>query len=291
VPNYNYEQYIKERLQSIFDQSYPIYEIIVLDDASTDNSVSVIEETIKDQAVDCKLIVNTNNSGNVFKQWAKGVELSSGDYVWIAEADDLSNAEFLNEVLKGFEDQDVVLSYCESKQMDSTGNVLCNNYLDYVSDISQEKWLYDYKEKGINEIIGSLAIKNTIPNASAVVFKREIISKVLNDKIDEIKQYRNAGDWVVYIYVLSNGDIAYSSNALNNHRRHENSVTISSFDINQLEEILDVQKKVKELYPVDSCVVTKANDYSQVLYEQFGLSTNEARKITDNQRLNKYLTR
>jgi len=52
-----------------------------------------------------------------------------------------------------------------------------------------------------------------------------------------------------------------------------------------LEEILDVQKKLKELYPVDSCVVTKANDYSQVLYEQFGLSTNEARKITDNQRL------
>ncbi len=289
VPNYNYEQFVKDRLQSIINQSYPIYEIIVLDDASTDNSVSVIEEVIKDQHVDCKFIINANNSGNVFKQWAKGVELASGDYVWIAEADDLSAPEFLNEVMKGFNNSSTVMSYCESKQMDSAGNILCDNYLDYVSDICREKWLSNYRGKGINEITGSLAIKNTIPNASAVVFKRDTISKVFNEKINEIKQYKNAGDWLVYIYMLNNGDIAYSSKSLNNHRRHDSSVTISNFDIGQLAEIMAVQKMVRENFSLDSDTVRKANVYSETLYKQFRLETDAAPTIDRNEHLAIYI--
>ena len=72
VPNYNYEDYIEERIDSIVRQTYPIYELIVLDDKSTDNSVKVIKEkldTIKD--IKTKLIVNDKNSGCVFKQWNK----------------------------------------------------------------------------------------------------------------------------------------------------------------------------------------------------------------------------
>ena len=288
LPNYNYEQYINERLQTIVDQNYPIYEIIILDDNSSDNSVSVIKEFIRDQLIDCGLIVNADNSGNVFKQWAKGVALSTGDYVWIAEADDLSDPDFLNEVMKGFDDPFTVMSYCESKQMDSTGNILCDNYLDYVSDISRKKWLSNYKENGINEITNSLAIKNTIPNVSAVVFKRNVIFNVLKEKVNEIKQYKNAGDWLAYVYLLQHGDIAYSSKSLNSHRRHESSVTISGFGVDQLEEILRVQKKIKELFEVEENVITKANNYSQLLYDQFGLATKDAIKLSDNNKLNKY---
>lgn len=289
VPNYNYEQYIEERLETICSQYYPIYEIIILDDASTDNSKNVIQVFIKDQAVDCKLIVNKDNSGSVFKQWAKGVELAGGDYVWIAEADDLSAPEFLDEVMKGFDDSSTVMSYCESKQMDSKGNVLCENYLDYVSDISREKWLRDYKENGVNEIKGSFAIKNTIPNVSAVVFNRNALSSMLEEKITEIKQYKNAGDWLAYIYVLKHGDIVYANKSLNYHRRHENSVTISGFNICQLQEILSIQKIVKELYVVDEDVTSKAKNYSQVLYEQFGLVSKSEPSVEKNNKLKSYL--
>ena len=47
IPNYNYQKYIIERIDSILLQTYPIYEIIILDDCSTDNSVQIIEEKIK----------------------------------------------------------------------------------------------------------------------------------------------------------------------------------------------------------------------------------------------------
>ena len=124
---------------------------------------------------------------------------------------------------------------------------------------------------------------------SAVVFKRNAISNVLKEKIDEIKKYKNAGDWVAYIYTLNHGGIAYSSKSLNNHRRHECSVTISAFDIEQLKEILTVQKTVKERYTVDEEVIATANSYSQVLYEQFGLATKNEPSLDTNKQLKSYL--
>ena len=47
IPNYNYEKFIEERIDSVLNQTYPIYELIILDDKSTDNSVEIIEEKIK----------------------------------------------------------------------------------------------------------------------------------------------------------------------------------------------------------------------------------------------------
>jgi len=275
VPNYNYEQYIHERLHSITAQNYPIYEIIILDDASSDNSRDVIKDFIQKQKIDCSLIINTKNSGSVFSQWKKGIDASSGDYSWIAEADDLSEPGFLNEVMEKFDDPSIVISYCESKQMDSSGNILCDNYLEYVRDISCVKWLCNYKEKGINEITSGLAIKNTIPNVSAVVFKRDIIESVLQENIELIKQYKNAGDWLTYTYVLRHGDISYSSKSLNKHRRHRNSITISGFGAAQLNEISRVQKKIRDEFHVDIASQRKAHEYLELLYKQFGLDVSD----------------
>ena len=84
VPNYNYEHYIEERIDSILFQTYPIYELIILDDKSTDNSVEKIEQIIKKhQEIKIKFIKNEKNSGSVFSQWQKAFSLAKGDYVWI----------------------------------------------------------------------------------------------------------------------------------------------------------------------------------------------------------------
>ena len=53
IPNYNYENYIEERIDSILMQTYPIHELIILDDCSTDNSVNKIEEIIKWKKLMC----------------------------------------------------------------------------------------------------------------------------------------------------------------------------------------------------------------------------------------------
>lgn len=124
VPNYNYARYIEERLASICNQSIPIFELIILDDASTDDSFQRISRWLSVTHTDARIIVNRTNSGNVFVQWRQGISLASGDYIWIAEADDLSDPDFLEAVLPPLISGDAVLSYCESQQINSDGVVL-----------------------------------------------------------------------------------------------------------------------------------------------------------------------
>jgi len=289
VPNFNYARYLAERIKTIVDQNYPIYEIIILDDASNDDSVQLLNKIISKMSVECRLVVNESNSGKPFVQWLKGVELAQGDYIWIAEADDLSDPGFLDEVLKPFKDPSVVMSYCQSKQIDSKGTILCNDYLDYVNDVSTKKWKEYYVTNGLDEIRTCLAVKNTIPNVSAVVFEKKTLLYALKERIDEIKTFQVAGDWMTYIYMLEHGKIAYSPKSLNLHRRHQNSVTLGSFDLMQLEEILRVQQTVRKNFHPNKDVLIKTNAYSERLYQEFNLSTHNAPILTDHPKLMAYI--
>ena len=278
IPNYNYEDYLTVRLNSVADQLYPIYEIIILDDHSSDGSKELIKEFVDNSQIDCKTVFNKRNSGSPFRQWLSGLELVQGDLVWIAEADDMASTEFLDEVIKPFVDDEVVLSYCQSKQINSDGHVLAESYHEYLSDISLTKWNNQYIQNGIDEITETLGIKNTIPNVSAVLFNREPLYNVLSRNIEEISSYRVAGDWLTYVYVLGKGKIAFTPLALNYHRRHLDSVTISSFGISQLKEILEVQQRVRDLYDIPTSIQLKANGYVQRLYKEFNLQLSMATK-------------
>ena len=94
VPNYNYACYLNVRIASILNQSYTNYELILLDDASTDNSVEILEK-YKDNPHVSHILVNEKNSGSPFQQWAKGISLARGKWIWIAEADDVAEPTFL----------------------------------------------------------------------------------------------------------------------------------------------------------------------------------------------------
>jgi glycosyltransferase involved in cell wall biosynthesis/LmbE family N-acetylglucosaminyl deacetylase len=289
VPNYNYAQYLAERINSIVQQTYPIYELIILDDASTDESVAQLEKLIPDLEMDVVFRTNESNSGNPFMQWMKGVSLAAGDYIWIAEADDLSSPDFLKKVLQPFSDPQVVMSYCQSKQLSSSGAIACSNYLEYVADISSTKWIHPYKIDGQEEIRSALAIKNTIPNVSAVLFEKKKLVKILKENIDTIKKYRIAGDWLTYILVLKEGDIAFTPHPLNLHRRHQKSRTLGNFNIAQLEEILSVQKIIRDSFHPEEEMVKKALSYAQHLYKKFGLVTPETPTLQKNPKLSPYV--
>jgi len=257
LPSYNYERYLPERLKSILTQTYPIYEIIAIDDNSTDNSVQILKQFAEHAPVPLKVFENSDNSGSVFKQWAKGIALAGGDYIWIAEADDLSEKFFLEEIVKGFHDDTVVLSYSQSRQIDANGETIAPDYCNYTNDINQDKWKNDYLRPGIDEICDSLAIKNTIPNVSAVVFAKRDLSGILGDLVS----YKVAGDWFFYIWLLKTGSISYHARSLNLHRRHEKSVTISEKAQEHFNEIVKVQDYVKNNFPVDHLTQEKVLRY------------------------------
>jgi glycosyltransferase involved in cell wall biosynthesis len=281
VPNYNYERYLEERLGSIARQTHPAMELIVLDDASTDGSVALLQRVLPTLDLDASLHVNERNSGSVFRQWRKGAELARGDLVWIAEADDSCAPGLLAELVRAFDDPQVVLAYCQSRQVAGDGAILSDDYLDYVADISTTKWRAPYVEDGQTEIRTALAVKNTLPNASAVLFRRTALLRALQEEEHALDGLRVAGDWVVYLAVLRQGKIAFSPEALNSHRRHEDSVTIASFNQAQLQEIVAVQRRIAAEFAPPAQTVRQAQAYAQKLFEQFGLQTPHGPRLQD----------
>lgn len=248
VPNYNYARYIEERINSILEQTYPIYELIILDDASTDDSVEVINNIIQqNSSSNIKFEVNKKNSGSVFKQWIKGIEMATGDFIWIAEADDLSSSIFLEKVMAGFDrDDEVILSYCQSSKIDEDGKIFENDYLISVKEIDSKKWKSPYIRNGIDEICDSLIVKCTIPNVSAAVFK-----KVNTDPIvDEVFRFKLAGDWRFYVWILEQGKISFWHEALNLHRFHSNSVRETVNKKRDHEEFLEIQDFILDEFEV-----------------------------------------
>src|SRR5215469_3489317 len=93
VPNYNHARFLRQRIDTILAQTFQDFEVILLDDGSTDASRSILREYTSDPRV--QLECNDINSGSTFKQWYKGVRLAHGRYVWIAESDDYADEQLL----------------------------------------------------------------------------------------------------------------------------------------------------------------------------------------------------
>ena len=251
VPNYNYGKYIKKRIKSILGQTYPIYELIILDDASTDGSAHLIKNIVldlklKNPKMNIKFVSNLKNSGKAMAQWKKGFELAQGDYIWIAEADDLSDKRFLEEAMKGFDDPKVVISYTESMIINSHGLMIAPNFRWSRDKEKTGHYKNSYIKDGRDEIQEIIAIRCTIPNVSGVVFKKD---KKWLKYLDEAIKFTQVGDWYFYTKVLENGKISYNRKSLNKFRVHGGSKTAASKSGKEhYEEILWMHEYFKKNY-------------------------------------------
>ena len=258
VPNYNYARYIDKRIESIVRQTYPIYELILLDDCSTDNSVAVIEQALdkvreKYPSIIVKFVKNKVNSGKAIAQWKKGFELAKGDFIWIAEADDLCSKHFLAEVMKGFDDSEAVLSYVESAIINSKGIILVPNFRRSRDKEKTGHFGKNYTKDGVREIEEIMAIRCTIPNVSAVVFRKKAIR--LKD-LERAIEFKQVGDWYLYTKILENGQISYSKKALNKFRVHSGSKTAESKKNSEhYKEVLWMHEYFKKNYHLSKRVI------------------------------------
>jgi glycosyltransferase involved in cell wall biosynthesis len=265
VPNYNYVKYLESRMDSIANQTYPVYELIVLDDFSSDDSVNEIKKYLSSTVIPNKLLLNSKNSGSVSSQWEKGVHAAKGEIIWIAEADDLAYPEFIEKLINYFNDKQVVLAYCQSAQIDENNNLLANNYLEYTNDVGNF-WTEDYLVDGEDEIKRALCIKNTIPNVSGVLFEIENLKKTLALVKDSIKDYKVGGDWLIYLNLANLGKIAFKSLSLNLHRRHTSSVTKKN---DHLDEVIKLQKIASHFVEIESKQIKIREEYLLKLKEYF----------------------
>jgi glycosyltransferase involved in cell wall biosynthesis len=228
VPNYNHEPFLRRRLDSIYGQTYKNIEVLLLDDCSPDESRALLDEYAAAYPEITRTLYNTTNSGGVFRQWAKGIQAASGKLVWVAESDDYCDEHFLERLVRCFDDESVLLAYGYSQFVDRDEAPIEGDFHLYLSDLEgADKWKGNYVETAHNEVKTALGIKNTIPNASSVLFRRPVDLPLLQD--ESWLSMRVAGDWVFYLHVLRGGKIAYRSDAINFFRRYPGSTADTTY--------------------------------------------------------------
>ncbi|ADK79823.1 glycosyltransferase family 2 protein [Sediminispirochaeta smaragdinae] len=226
VPNYNYRRYLSQRLDSIIAQKYRDIEIIFLDDCSNDGSVRLAERFLSESGLPYTVEVNNHNSGSVFHQWAKGLELARGHYIWFAEADDFCSRDFLSTLLPVLEgDPDILLAYCDSSVVDEKSRLIKPDFFRKIhARLDPVKWNNNYINNGMQEIKENLFVKNTIPNASAVIMRTDALRRY-----GVYEDFTLSGDWMTYLRLLANGGkLAYRCRQLNYNRLHADRVTSQS---------------------------------------------------------------
>jgi len=196
IPNYNHAEYLDERIQSILNQIYQNFELVILDDKSTDNSVEVINRYKDNPHISC-IVVNTENSGSTFKQWHKGFELAKGDLIWIAESDDSCDLAFLEIMVRNYVENNAVLAFCRSYKYDTHGNKSIFSH--------QIVFPWNIVMHGNSFISKYMIDRNSVANASSAIFSRDIA-------ISLDKQYmtmRGAGDWLFWIELMEHGNVFF----------------------------------------------------------------------------------
>ena len=249
VPNYNYARHLPARLASVFQQSYPVNEVLVLDDHSQDGSVAVIEDVAAQWQRDIRLMPNTVNSGSVFLQWRKAAEAASGEFIWIAEADDLSDPRFLASMIEAMgADDSIDMGFCDSRAIDEHGDVLSDSYKAYYAE--QEPGVLGKSEvfTGREFARRFLAVRNLILNVSSVVWRRAALLRALDACQADLQSLRMAGDWRLYLEMLLQPGVrlAYVADPFNVHRRHASSVTHALDGRRHVDEIARCQSFAAE---------------------------------------------
>ncbi len=206
VPNYNHAPFLKQRIDSILGQSFQDFELILLDDCSTDGSREIIESYRSNPHVS-HIVYKEQNSGGAFRQWKKGIDLTQGEWVWIAESDDWAEPSFLEEILS------------EAGKHPSCCIAASNPFYVYPDGST---W-HDKTTDSPNLINGAdfarqhLLNGNSLPNASALLIRRNVLDQV---DFSTIVNMRLCGDWMLYAQCCHLGDVLLTGKTLSYFRQH-----------------------------------------------------------------------
>lgn len=232
ITSYNYDKYIKDAIESILNQSYSDFELVIIDDCSTDNSVKIIKQ-FEDERI--KFIQNEENLG-LKSSIQKAISYCSGEWIAFLESDDLWLPDTLEKRLA-----------CAEKYPQV--GIIFNDVLEF----GDEDWLlavknnFDRVRKILSKktfpknIFYDINVHNLILTFSSVMIKRELFENVsFETPIDALL------DWWLYIHIAYNTEAYYMKDKLTKWRQHKQSYIMrkkkSKFKMANIEAYLDVYK-------------------------------------------------
>lgn len=220
VPVYNAEKFIKDTIQTVKNQTYQNWELILVDDFSTDNSVDIINKNIEERI---KLVKLEKNSGAAICR-NKGVEKAKGRYIAFLDSDDLWRKEKLEKQLEFMREKKCSFSFSGYEFANSEGKPN-GKIVNVPSKIN-------YKQ----------ALKNTTIWTSTVMFDISMLSK----EVIEMPNIRRGQDTATWWKILKTGVEAYGLNENLSIYRRSNG-TLSSNKLQALKRTWNLYRNVEKL--------------------------------------------
>lgn len=208
TPTYNHENYIEDCIESVIAQNYQQWELIIIDDGSTDNTRRIVKKFLNDRRIS---YIRQNNTGiwNLKLTYNKALEIAKGDYLAILEGDDKWPKNKLSVQMKSFDNPEVVLSW---------GKVGVINDQNQLVEIAPN---YE-KVNQVSDPLKELLFNNFIP-ACTVIVKKDVIKKIGGFKQPDKSP---CVDYATWLELSLNGRFEYIPEVLGFWRRHESQASL-----------------------------------------------------------------
>lgn len=225
VPNYNHARFLPQRLDSILAQTYPNLDILVLDDGSTDGSREIIDDYRRRHPDRIRTLFNDERSGNVFRQWRKGLESVDGDLVWICESDDHCEPDFVEKLVPHFRDRSVHVAFGKIQFSDRDG-AFREGLDQYREGAEPGIWGEPLTRPAREWFANGFGVNNVIANVGGCLWRRPSLSEAV---WSEAQTFSVLGDWFLHAQVAGGGQITWEPDAVAYFRQHGANKSVTSF--------------------------------------------------------------
>lgn len=184
MPCYNMERFISDTIDSVRRQTYPHWELLIVDDASTDGTVGIVKKHCA-QEERIQLVVKPIHSG-IADTRNQCIKMANGRFLAFLDADDLWHPEKLEQQLQFMTERNIGFSYSSYDCVDENGNPT-GNTIKTAGNLNYEAYL-----------------RNTIIGCSTVMIDKDIVGEVV------VPNFRTSEDAATWLNILRKGFIAYA---------------------------------------------------------------------------------
>jgi teichuronic acid biosynthesis glycosyltransferase TuaG len=229
IPVYNSEKYISKALDSVLLQTYKCFEIILVDDCSTDSSEQVINAYLEKYKNINYHRLEINSGAAVSRNTA--LELAKGRFIAFLDSDDLWYPQKLQKQLELIQEKDAGICYTAIEMIDEFDN------------------LTKEKRPVLEKVDYKFLLKNTMLATSTIVIDRNILGYF------KMPLIRSGQDYATWLQLLRDGKIAYGVNeALVKYRVSKSSLSANKWK--SIQQVWGIQKNQEKINPVKVTINT-----------------------------------
>ena len=208
ISSYNYQDCVVDAVSSAINQSHAPLEVIVVDDGSTDDSVTLLKQVFGN---DSRVKIISQSNGGQMSAWAKGLSLAEGEVIALLDSDDLWKSEYLATVAEVYlQNPTLDYVYCNMEKFGAEVGLMLKKRRHQKS-----------RDLGLSVLMGACIQRWQGVASSGNTIKRDLFQKILSLPVDQIKEWKTRpDDCLFYGSDILGGHKYYLANALVMHREH-----------------------------------------------------------------------